>query len=1014
MCSAMNSADHKRINEKLTMLSLIKKDIYLIVDTIETEAWVTEEPVPFKNRMDGKHIFPHIGKPWGKLFDCAWFRFRGKVPDIRKGYLPVLLIDIGGEVLLTDEKGNPLRGLTTGSSIFSRKLGEPLKNVFILPGMPYKRFEYWGDAGNNDLFGNLPDGGKVRQIYTALCNQRVLSRYYDAETASDYVFFFPDHEHENSNKGGNSSLRRSRQLTIYAIGHAHLDLAWLWPVRESIRKGARSFATALYLLDHYPEYIYSASQPQLYQWIKENYPQLYLRITERVTEHRIEPLGAMWVEPDTNIPSGESLVRQIIHGKRFFKEEFSIDSDILWLPDSFGFSAALPQILLKSRIKYFATQKLSWNSVNRFPYHSFNWEGIDGSTVIAHMLPEETYNSPATVESVYTIQKNYTEKAVSHHCLMVYGIGDGGGGPGIEHLERLNRIKKLKTLPEVKFSRVSEFFSKLAGEAEKLPRWKGELYLEKHQGTFTTHGEIKEWNDKLEKKLRETEMTAAFAGFLTKYDKGKHQPARMQYGKKQLDDIWKKILLYQFHDILPGSAIRRVYEECIQDYQRLYDELGNLLKKETMCIAERIRHNISGKTALVFNYISHERTEWFSTRGSWFMVHLPQFGYSVIDLAKPLNTAFDVKAENELLENEILTVRLNRDGSIGSIFDREAGKEIVRTGFSANEFLIYKDNGDAWDYGDNYRNGEMYGFTLESTSAKTDGPLAIVKNSYRFRKSTMLQEVILTSGERRIDFKTSIQWHDPGFTVRVRFPVTVRSDYATCGIQFGSIQRPTQSKTSRERAKEEIPAQKWVDISNNNYGAALLTTCKYGYRVKESILELGILRSVPYPGAEDNINSATPLNYTDLKKHSFTYSFYPHTGNHVEAEVAQHAIRLNNPPAIIDYSAAGDSENKVLSNKGQHLPPSLSFLRINNTSIIVETVKPAEEKDGIVVRLYESSGSAQRAVVTCTLPVTSVFETNLLEEKETELAPVRINRGTDIFSITLSFKPFEIKTLLLL
>ena len=423
------------------VLSMLGEASYLTVAPLAISAWRTPEPVPFAQRAAGSEITLHPGDRWGNLFDCAWFRFSGTVPPEAAGQTVVLLLDVNGEMCVFDEHGIPVRGLTNVSSEFDKSLGMPGKRVFPLlrPARGGEAVEIWADAGANDLFGNLQENGQVKEASIAICREDVRALYYDYEVLLDSLKVLPAasprfqqiltalHQavHLLWNGISAEAAGRARQalapvlnkpggdtgLTITAFGHAHMDLAWLWPLRETRRKGARTFATALANMDLYPDYIFAASQAQLFQWMKEDYPVLYERIRAKVKAGRLEPQGALWVECDTNVTGGESLVRQILYGRKFFLQEFQVDPTYVWLPDTFGYSAALPQIMNKAGLRYFSTQKLSWSLINRFPHHSFHWKGIDGSSVLVHMLPEETYNGPALPRSIARIESNYAEKA---------------------------------------------------------------------------------------------------------------------------------------------------------------------------------------------------------------------------------------------------------------------------------------------------------------------------------------------------------------------------------------------------------------------------------------------------------------------------------------------------------------------------------------------------------------------------------------------------------------------------
>jgi alpha-mannosidase len=470
-----------------------------------------------------------------------------------------------------------------------------------------------------------------------------------------------------------------------------MDLAWLWPLRETYRKGARTFATAIELSDRYPDYIFGASQPQYFQWMKERYPALYARIKEKVQAGRLEPQGAMWVEADTNIPGGEALVRQLLHGKRFFKEEFGVDVRYLWLPDVFGYNGALPQLLRLADVDYFSTQKLSWSLINAFPHQSFHWQGIDGTTVLTHMLPEETYNSAAAPRSVRKIEENYHDSGVSDRALLVFGVGDGGGGPARSTLSA-GASPKSGRLSPVQQESVAAFLEDWKKDADRFPTWVGELYLERHEGTLTTEARNKWYNRKLELALRELEWLAAWAARV-----GAPYPADF------LTQTWQEALLYQFHDILPGSSIKRVYDESVARYAEMYAAVQSHSAEAQSALAAVVDTVGMEQPVLVANALSWARAEWVQAEGRWLHVTVPPLGYTVVDAVTlsetvTLSEAKGLTATATALENDRLRVTFAPDGSIVSLYDKTAAREVIPAGEAANRLSVYSDLGDAWDF----------------------------------------------------------------------------------------------------------------------------------------------------------------------------------------------------------------------------------------------------------------------------------------------------------------------------
>ncbi|HBF37883.1 MAG TPA: alpha-mannosidase, partial [Firmicutes bacterium] len=732
-----------------------------------------------------------------------------------------------------------------------------------------------------------------------------------------------------------------------------------------------TFATALMMMEHYPDYIFGASQPQLYQWMKVYYPELYQKVQKRVSEGRWETLGAMWVEADMNLPGGESLVRQLLYGKRFFQKEFGQTVKIAWLPDSFGYTAALPQLLKKSGIDYFCTTKLSWNLYNQLPHHTFIWEGIDGSPVLTHMPPESTYNSSASPRAVVKSETSYLDKGVSDQCLMLFGIGDGGGGPGEEHLEMLNREKQTADLAPVQQQKAGQFFEELAHDKEKYQSWHGDLYLERHQGTYTTRAHNKRNNRKIEIALHELEFLAVLAEIFTK----------TPYPAEELETIWKEVLLYQFHDILPGSAIARVYLETDSRYEILFHWILQLKEQALKALLQVMDSTWCQNPALIINSTSWARQEWLKIGDNWYRVQIPGMGCRVIDLNLSSTPPSGMIADKFCLENDQLRVEWANDGSISRIYDKTNRFEVLAPGAYGNRLAVYQDNGDAWDIPIGYADQKPDYFQLTGISSQVDGPRASVKHSYRYGNSQLEQEIVIFEGSRRIDFITKVDWRERHKMLRVAFPLNIQNGAAVGEIQFGSLERPSHRNTTWDMAKYEIYAHKWLDLSNSGYGAALLNDCKYGYKVFKNILDLNLLRSPSYPDPQ-----------TDLGTHEFTYALFPHSGNHLNGRVNEQGYQLNYPLSV----------RKILQ-RVRGLAREISLLTIHPENIIIETVKKAEESPAFIIRLYESAGSFTRAKLVFHLPVESVQLVDLMEQPYDG-----VHLGPEL---KLEFMPFEIQTL---
>ncbi len=978
----------------------IKKAIYPVIGQLTITAWVTPEPVPFDARMSGKKKTVQIGDKWGELWDCAWFYFEGKIPAEGLGKRIVLLIDIGGEALVFDDKGNPVQGLTNRNSEFDRSLGDPGKCVVYLSenAKGTERIHLWIDAGTNDLFGKYQDGGRIKTAFIAICNELLKTLYYDMEFLFEMMQSLPENSarhdsilfalyeatlylHRLTKEEVNSAeaiiageLRKKSgdpSLMVSALGHSHIDLAWLWPLRETVRKGARTFATALMMMERYPEYIFGASQPQLYQWMKESYPQLYQKIRLRISEGRWETLGGMWVESDTNLPGGESLVRQLLYGKRFFQQEFGKTVKIAWLPDSFGYSAVLPQLFKKSGIDYFCTTKLSWNLYDLFPHHTFIWSGLDGSMVLVHMPPEGTYNSSAAPRAIVKAENNYLDKGISNHCLMVFGIGDGGGGPGEEHLEMLTREKCPAGLPPVQQKIAEGFFGELAQNWPKYQSWHGELYLERHQGTYTTQARNKRYNRKIEIALHDLEFFSSLAMITV----------GAFYQALDIETIWKEVLLYQFHDILPGSSITRVYRETETRYKNLFGWVNQLQENTVLALAPQFDTAGIQNPAVIFNSMSWSRREWLKIDNYWYFIQVPALGYQVIDLNTPSVHPLEIKAGNDWLENNRLRIEWDLDGAITRLYDKVNDFEIIASGSRGNRLAIYQDNGDAWDIPIGYADNNPDYFRLIEVKTQVDGPRASLKHWYSFEDSRLEQEILIYAGSCRVDFITKIDWRESHKMLRVAFPLNIQNSNAACEIQFGYLHRSTRRNTTWEMAEYEVCAQKWVDLFNSGYGVALLNDCKYGHKILDNILDLDLLRSPTFPDPQ-----------ADAGVHEFTYALFPHKGNFLKERVVQEGYQLNYPLTIT---------KQIPKKKGFY--SKFSLISVHPDNIIVETIKKAEDSSALIFRLYESAGSATRAKLVIHWPIEAVFLVDLMEQ------PYDLpNLGS---AFELSFTPFEIHTL---
>jgi alpha-mannosidase len=739
-------------------------------------------------------------------------------------------------------------------------------------------------------------------------------------------------------------------FTYSAIGHGHLDMAWLWPLRETRRKSARTYARALNMIASRPGYLYGTSQPQQLFWMKQEQPGLYARIKEAVAAGRIELQGAFWVEPDTNLPSGESLVRQSLVGRRFLSEEFGIapeDMRLCWLPDTFGYNGNLPQILRKSGMDWFQTIKLSWNRINKFPYRTFTWQGIDGSSVLVHMPPEGDYNSRAAADGLLRGVRQYPERDLET-ALLVYGAGDGGGGPGENHLELLEREHDLYGLPRIEFSTADRFFRELENR-EIEHTHVGELYLETHQGTYTTQSEMKRSNRVMERLLHNAEALAVIVG---------------EDSREPLAQHWRDVLLHQFHDIIPGSSIERVHREARDEYARIESELTTYIAGLSGSLPA------TGDAQAALNLTSFPRAEHVQHGGRWYRAETGPYSASPL---LPVEESGELAIQGDTISNGVLTLRFSDSGEIVSCTDA-SGTE--HAGEGLNRLVLHDDPYqfpfDAWDISPEHLKKVPRVVPLAMSVSFIDGPTVGRRNTYTLPNGTVEQRIILEQGSPLVQFDTRVEWRETHRMLRAEFRPTRYGDTASCEIQFGHISRPTTERDSQEKAQFEVCAHKWIATEDMYGGFALLNDSKYGHRAKNGLISLNLLRS-----------PTVPDKTADRGSHRFTYAFMPFDHDDLGSVIAQ-GYRLNNPLTVVD----GPGFDSVVST--------------SNPGIVVDTVKIAEDGVGVVLRLYESLGRSAVVAVATSLEHRGVHETDLLERR---IGEVHLDR--------VPFGPFEIKTIML-
>ncbi|WP_077175932.1 alpha-mannosidase [Paraclostridium bifermentans] len=801
-------------------------------------------------------------------------------------------------------------------------------------------------------------------------------------------------------------------VNVTCIGHTHIDVAWLWRLKHTREKCARSFSTVLRLMERYPEYIFLQTQPQLYEYVKNDYPELYEAIKQKVKDGNWEVDGGMWLEADCNIPSGESLVRQILVGSRFIKEEFNKDVEYLWLPDVFGYSWALPQILKKSGIDMFMTTKISWNQYNRMPHDTFKWRGIDGSEILTHFIttPEPwsqpgswfyTYNGRLTPKTVKGVWDAYTDKGITNDLLVSYGFGDGGGGVNREMLEYRKRLDKMPGLPNVKTGKASEYFRCLKEKVEKTEEyvhtWDGELYLEYHRGTYTSQAYTKMMNRKLELLYRETEWLSTVA-CLTNNDWS-------LYANNEITKGWKTILRNQFHDIIPGSSITEVYEDAKQEYKEAEDIALDIQNK-----LEEIYINKDEHTWTIVNNSNWDRTESINIKcdedGSFYdedgnklkyqrnkdeytveIKNIPALGYKRIIL-KVDDVQYDNNSVFEYCDGKISTpkyyIEWNEYGQLTSIYDKENKREVLAKGERGNVLQMFEDKPmahEAWDIDIFYKEKMREVKDLQSVELIEAGNIkAVIRFKYKYMNTTISQDMIVYANSNRIDFKTNVDWREKKQLLKVAFVVDIRSTMATYDVQFGNVKRPTHWNTSWDRARFESVAQQWVDLSERNYGVSLLNNCKYGHDIKDNVMRLTLLKSATHPD---------PVQ--DQGEQNFTYSLLPHSGDFIDGNTVKHAYELNQPLKSIK----GMLKSKVKK----------QLFKFNDANILVDAIKKAEDEDMIIIRFHDYSGSRQNVSIDSDYEITGWMETNLMEK------PIENLRNEN--SINVVVNPYEIKTLMI-
>lgn len=1011
--------ERRRIEERVERVhnQRIKPAIYAASVPFEVEAWQAPgEPVPFTEAAAAAYEPFAMGTPWGPPWGTTWFRMRGQVPAEWAGKRVEAVIDLG---FVGDWPGNQAEALVHRTDGTPLKAVNPL-NHYVPIGNPAtggESIDYLVEAASNPdilandfagptLLGDVLTAGD-RPLYTfrradiAVLDEEVWHLDLDLQVLRELMVHLGEHEprrHEimhaldramdaldlDDVSGSAAAVREvlapvlaspahASAHTISGVGHAHIDSAWLWPIRETKRKTSRTFSNVTSLAEEYDDFIFACSQAQQYEWVRDNYPQVWARIQESVKKGQWAPVGGMWVESDGNLPGGEAIARQLVHGKRFFIEHFGIETKGVWLPDSFGYNAAYPQLAKLAGNDWFLTQKISWNQTNKFPHHTFWWEGIDGTRIFTHFPPVDTYNARFSGEEMDRAVRNYSEKGGGTRSLAPFGWGDGGGGPTREIMERARRLADLEGSPKVVVEHPDTFFAKARAEYQDAPVWVGELYLELHRATYTTQARTKQGNRRSEHKLREAELWATTAAL--------HAPD-YAYPYAKLDRLWKTVLLHQFHDILPGSSIAWVHREAEAEYARVAEELEVLTAEAVAALAG----GRQGGALRVFNTSPFRRAEVVRTpQGAPVYVEVPASGSAPLTGAEPPRP---VTVSGRVLDNGLVRVQVAEDGTLSSVFDLRANREVLAD--QGNLLRLHTDlpnYWDAWDIDKHYRN--RYTDLLEPdavTVVEEDPLVGAIRVTRSFGKgSTITQTITLRAGSPRVDFETDIDWHEAEKILKAAFPVDVRAPHSSAEIQFGHIQRPTHTNTSWEAARFEVSGHRWVHIGEPGYGVAVINDSTYGHDVSRTVREdggttttvrLSLVRAPRIPDPE-----------ADQGRHRFSYALLP--GASIEDAVAE-GYSLNLPLRVAD---AGETTPEPV-------------VSVDGAGVTVEAVKLADDESGdVVVRLYESSGGRSTGTLRTGFPLAGAQVTDLLERP---LEPAVVGEdGT----VAVVLRPFQILTL---
>jgi len=975
---------------------------------------------------------------WGGLDETTWFRMHVRIPASMKGQRVVALIRPAVNAWIPDQNGpqeggeslaylngKPVQGLDRNRDeilLADKARGNETFEIHLeaTPGTRFNLYHcfhyadiavfnplpwdfYWDASVALDVVAALDDNFAPARQLLEVVNAAVKS--VDLQHVGKPPYFDSLAAAQKQLRRGIKPFENSYGMGALTLaGHAHIDTAWLWPLRETQRKCSRTFSTVLALMDRYPEFHFSCSQPVQYEWMKRHYPDIFAGIKKRVKEGRWELCGAPWVEPDHNMPWGESLIRQYLYGNRWFQAEFGKRSHIAWVPDSFGYNWQLPQIMTKCQLTAFITTKMDWNQFTLHPYNFYLWEGADGTRIPA-IHPPLNYNGDVQPDQLILQWEQFKQKERVTELPFAFGFGDGGGGPTAKMIEHGKRLKNMVGVPKASFGRIEDCVDRMVDNAEldKLPVFRDELYLELHRACQTTQARTKRNNRVCEALLHDTEFLAALA----------HLHGG-EYDNDALVAAWKLVLTNQFHDILPGSSINEVYATCDDHYAKARKLAAKAQSKAVKFLLGRLDTSGDGTPIVVFNSRSWVRNDVVRAdvtlpKGYFTVVDpegkpvpfqkiskgellfeatgVPPMGYAVYRVlpgSRNGESASGLKVTTAELENQYLRIELDAKGAVSRVYDKIEGREALAPGARGNVLQLFDDRPyahDAWDIDPNFEEISWEVPPPESIEVLEEGPVrAVVRVVRKTEKSTITQDITLYAMLPRLDFVTHVDWHEKRTFLKVAFPVDVRASRATYEIQFGAIERTTHNSTWHDRARFEVPAQKWADLSEGNYGVSLLNDCKYAYDVMGNQLRLSLLRS-----------SIDPDPHADEGEHWFTYSLYPHGGDWREGTVQQ-GFELNFPLLALEAAPQTGS-----------LPAAGALVSTDAEHVLVDSVKKHEDSNALIVRVYEAYGQRGPVTLTFQSPPKKVTECDFMEENDGKVSL----EGAELKTY---FNPFEIKT----